>query len=137
MIDLCDGPIDVRAVRRSVDDPSCGAILVFEGVSRDNFDGKRVLRLSYQAYAPLVMQCFAEIQREAITRWPGINLAIVHRTGEVAIGEPSVVIATSAPHRHECYAVSRFAIDALKERAPIWKQEVYEDGSAWKANAPS
>ena len=62
---------------------------------------------------------------------------MVHRTGEVGIGEPSVVIAVGAPHRAECYEASRYAIDALKARVPVWKKEIYEDGSAWKANAPT
>lgn len=137
MIAITDGPIDVEAVRRAVDDPGFGAILVFEGVARDNFDGKRVLRLTYEAYPAMAVPVMAAIRDEAAERWPGARVAIVHRTGEVRIGEPSVVIAVGAPHRGECYEASRYAIEQLKARVPVWKKELYEDGSAWKANTPS
>ncbi|MEZ4238841.1 MAG: molybdenum cofactor biosynthesis protein MoaE [Myxococcota bacterium] len=83
------------------------------------------------------MPVLQAIGDEARARWPGVRVAAVHRTGVVAIGEPSVVIAVSAPHRGEAYDASRFAIEALKERLPVWKKEIYEDGSAWKANAPA
>ena len=69
------------------------------------------------------------------SRWPGSRVAMIHRIGVVDVGEASVVIAVSAPHRDEAYAASRFAIDTLKASVPIWKKEVYADGSVWKANA--
>jgi len=134
MIALVDGVIDVAAVRRAVDDPGFGAVLVFEGVGRDDFGGRRVVRLSYEAWPEMAVPVMEQIAAEAGTRWP-VRVAMVHRTGDVAIGEPSVVIAVGAPHRAECYEASRFVIDALKERVPVWKKEIYEDGSAWKANA--
>jgi molybdopterin synthase catalytic subunit len=132
---IVDGPIDVAAVRRAVEDPGFGAVLVFEGVGRDSFEGKRVLRLEYEAYAELAVPVLAAIADEAEAQWPGVRVALVHRTGIVAIGEPSVVVAVGAPHRAAAYEASRFAIDALKARLPVWKKEIYEDGSAWKANA--
>jgi molybdopterin synthase catalytic subunit len=94
-----------------------------------------VTSLSYEAFAEMAVPVMEQIAAEACARWP-VRIAMVHRTGPVAIGEPSVVIAVGAPHRAECYEASRWAIEALKERVPIWKKEMYEDGSAWKANAP-
>lgn len=133
MLALVDGPIDVAAVRRAVDDPRFGAVLVFEGVGRQDHDGRRVVRLSYEAWPEMAVPVMEQIAREAAQRWP-VRVAMVHRTGDVAIGEPSVVIAVGAPHRAECYEASRFVIDALKARVPVWKKEIYEDGSAWKGN---
>jgi molybdopterin synthase catalytic subunit len=137
MIGVTDRPIDVAAVRAAVDDPGFGAVLVFEGVARDSFDGRAVVRLEYEVYAELAVPVLQAIAAEAGQRWPGTRVALVHRSGVVPVGEPSVVVAVGAPHRAEAYAASRFAIDALKDRLPAWKKEIYEDGSAWKANAPS
>jgi MoaE-MoaD fusion protein len=135
MIQLIDKRIDVDAVRASVSSPAFGAILVFEGVGRDNFGGKGVLQLSYEAYQPMAEGEMSAIAKEAADRWPGVVVSIVHRTGDVAIGEPSVVIAVGSPHRSEGYEASRYALEQLKARVPIWKKEHYADGTAWKANA--
>jgi molybdopterin synthase catalytic subunit len=135
MLAIVDDTIDVGAVRAAVSDPGFGAILVFEGVARDHFDDKRVVELSYEAYAEMAVPVLAQIRDEVQQRWPGAKLAVVHRTGVVAIGEPSVVIAVGTAHRPECYEASRYALEQLKERVPIWKKEHYTDGSAWKANA--
>ncbi|MEQ1567332.1 MAG: molybdenum cofactor biosynthesis protein MoaE [Myxococcota bacterium] len=137
MRSIVDGPIDVAAVRAAVDDPRFGAVLVFEGVGRNSFEGRPVVRLEYEVYAEMAEPVLQAIAAEAEVNWPGVKVVMVHRTGVVAIGEPSVVVAVGAPHRGECYAASRFAIDELKARLPAWKKEIYEDGSAWKANAPA
>lgn len=134
MIALVDHPIDVAAVRASVDDPGFGAILVFEGVGRNHFEGRPVEALEYEAYAAMATPEMQAIADECLERF-GARVAIVHRTGRVAIGEASVVIATGSAHRDACYSASRYAIDELKVRVPIWKKEVYVDGAAWKANA--
>lgn len=133
MFAIVNDRIDVAAVREIVANPRAGAVLVFEGVARD--DGGLV-HLSYEAYTDMAVPVMEAIGHEMAERWPGCRVAIVHRTGVVEIGEPSVVIAVSCPHRAECYEASRYAIEALKERVPVWKKEVFEDGSAWKANAP-
>lgn len=135
MIALVHERIDVAAVRRAVDDPGHGAILVFEGVGRDNFDGRGVVGLDYEAYAEMAVPAMEAIAAECATKF-GARVAMVHRTGRVEIGEPSVVIAVGTAHRAEAYAASRYAIDELKLRVPVWKKELYADGSAWKANAP-
>jgi molybdopterin synthase catalytic subunit len=129
--------VDVDRVRRSVSHPACGAVLVFEGVGREDFDGHRVVELSYEAWKEAAEVELRAIAGEIAIRWPGARAAIVHRTGIVAIGEASVAIAVAAPHRAACYEASRYAIDELKVRAPIWKKEIYADGSAWKANSPA
>ncbi|MCA9567580.1 MAG: molybdenum cofactor biosynthesis protein MoaE [Myxococcales bacterium] len=135
MIALVHERIDVAAVRRAVDDPGCGAVLVFEGVGRDVFEGRPVLALEYEAYAEMAVPEMERIAAECRARFDA-RVAMVHRTGRVEIGEPSVVIAVSTPHRAAAYEASRYAIDELKVRVPVWKKEVYADGSAWKANAP-
>ena len=135
MIALVDHRIDVEAVRRSVDDPGFGAILVFEGVGRNHFDGRPVEALEYEAYAEMAVPEMRAIAAECAERF-GARVGMVHRTGRVAIGEPSVVIAVGTPHRAACYEASRYAIDQLKVRVQVWKKEIYADGSAWKANAP-
>ena len=137
MISLTDSVLDEQLVRSAVARAGAGAILVFHGVTRDNFAGRRVTRLEYEAYPEMALAQMRAIVAEAEASWPGARVAISHRTGLVPVGEASVLIAVSAPHRDECYEASRFCIDTLKARVPIWKKEHYEDGSAWKANAES
>lgn len=135
MIALVNTTIDVQAVRRSVDDPRFGAILLFEGVARQDFGGREVVELAYEAYPELAVPVMQQIADEVALKWPGARASIVHRTGQVAIEEPSVVIAVGTPHRAACYEASRYCIDELKTRVPVWKKEMYRDGSEWKANA--
>jgi molybdopterin synthase catalytic subunit len=137
MVGLSAGPIDVGAVRRSVDDPRMGAVLVFEGVARDTFGGVPVLRLEYEAYPEMALAAMQAIVDEIGERFPAARAAIVHRVGVVPVTEASVVIVVATPHRAECYDASRFAIEALKSRVPIWKKEITADGGTWKANAPA
>lgn len=134
MLRIVDGPIDVAAVTAAVRHPGAGAVLVFEGVGRDHHEGKAVKALHYEAWPEQAEKELARIAAEVEARWPGTRLAVVHRTGPVAIGEPSVVVAVATTHRAEAYAASRYAIDTLKERLPVWKKELYEEGSAWIAN---
>ena len=127
-------PIDVAAVEAAVRSPTHGAILVFSGVARDHNLGKGVSGLHYEAYEPMALAELGKIAAEVAERWPDTRLAIVHRLGTVAIGEPSVVIAVGSPHRAAAYEASRYAIDELKARVPVWKRESYADGTAWIAN---
>lgn len=130
-------PIDPRRLEEAVARPEAGAILTFSGVARNSFEGRAVHALEYEAYAEMAVPEMRRIAEEIASRWPGARVAMVHRTGRLDIGEASVVIAVSAPHRDEAYEAGRFAIDALKARVPVWKKEVYADGEAWKANAES
>ena len=134
MFGLQEGPIDVATVRRAVSNPRFGAILVFEGVTRDNFDGREVAQLAYEAYPEMAIPALEAIGQQIAKRWPGAKCAIVHRVGICPVEEASVVIAVGTPHRPACYEASRFALEELKAQVPIWKKEIYADGSAWKAN---
>ncbi|MCB9682054.1 MAG: molybdenum cofactor biosynthesis protein MoaE [Alphaproteobacteria bacterium] len=137
MIGLTRLPIDPRALEDAVAHPGAGAVLTFLGVTRDRFEGRAVVRLEYEAYETMALAQLAEIVAEVASQWPGARAAIVHRLGVVPLGETSVAIVVATPHRDAAYAASRHAIEALKARVPIWKKEIYEDGSAWKANAPT
>ncbi len=131
MFDVVDHVIDERAVVQSVEDPGAGAICTFEGVVRDNSRGKRVLYLEYEAYAEMAAKQMQQIAAEMKTRWQVLHVSIVHRTGRLQIGEASVFIAVSSPHRAEAFEACRFAIDRLKQIVPVWKKEVWEGGEYW------
>lgn len=112
-------------------DPRAGAIVTFVGTVRDHARGKRVRYLEYEAYAEAAIDTFAEIAAEIRQRWDVLGIAIAHRTGRLEIGEASVVIAVSSAHRAEAFEACRYAIERLKQIAPIWKKEVYDDGEVW------
>lgn len=121
-----------------VSSPSAGAVSTFSGTTRDNFNGKKVLTLEYEAYAPMAEKEMQKIAQRMRQQWPGIlKIAMVHRVGRVDIGETSVVVAVSSPHRREALEATGYGIDEIKAVVPVWKREVYEDGSVWKENAES
>jgi molybdopterin synthase catalytic subunit len=117
--------------------PRCGAVVLFSGTIRDHADGRAgVEYLTYEAYEEQVIARFGEIGAELRRRWPDTGrVAILHRTGRIEVGESSVIAVVSAPHRAEAFEAARFAIDALKESAPIWKHEVWVDGADWGTGA--
>ena len=117
----------LAAVRR----PDCGAVAVFLGTARNHHDGKKVRRLAYRAYPEMAEKELAKIEEDARRRWTLGQVYIAHRTGDVPIGEASVVIAVSAAHRAEAFEAARFAIETLKKTVPIWKEEFYDSGKAW------
>ena len=123
--------IDPAAVAAAVARRGDGAVASFVGLVRDHNAGRRVLWLDYEAFEPLALKAFDQIAAEAAARWPGAQLAIHHRTGRVAIGEPSVAIAASSPHRADAFAACRYAIERLKQIAPIWKHEHFDGGEVW------
>jgi molybdopterin converting factor subunit 1 len=127
-------PISVEKVSHSVITAQQGATLTFIGTTREFTYGKRTVLLEYEAYIPMAISAMQQIGTEIAAQWPGTLCAIIHRLGRVAIAEISVVIAVSAPHRAECYEASRFAIERLKQIVPIWKKEIWEDGSEWKGH---
>lgn len=124
-------PLDADTVSAIVASSDCGAVTTFVGLVRDENGGRRVLWLEYQAYEPLAIKAFKRIDEEAGERWPSIALAIHHRVGRVEIGEPSVVVAAASPHRAEAFAACRYAIERVKQIAPIWKHEHFEGGKVW------
>lgn len=131
LIELTEGPISVDRLLREVADPRAGAVVLFLGVVRDNARGRRVKHLTYEAYEAMARREFEKIATAMQARWPVTRVGIVHRTGRLEIGEASVAIAVSAPHRAEAFEAGRFAIDTLKQTVPIWKKEVWEGGEAW------
>src|SRR5262245_25346013 len=124
-------PLDVTAVSAIVSSADCGAVATFVGLVRNENGGRRVLWLEYEAYEPLAVKAFARIDEEAGERWPSIGLAIHHRVGRIEIGDASVVIAAASPHRAEAFAACRYAIERIKQIAPIWKHEHFEGGETW------
>lgn len=127
--------LDVSAVVALAGTPGCGAVTTFVGLVRDHNAGHRVLWLDYEAFEPLAVRSFEQIDEEARGRWPAVTLAIHHRIGRLAIGEASVVIAAASPHRAEAFAASRYAIERVKQIAPIWKHEHFEGGTTWVEGA--
>jgi MoaE-MoaD fusion protein len=115
---------------REVEGADCGAVVSFVGTVRATNQGKRVVRLEYEAYPEMALRIFEQIAAQARERWAA-RVAIHHRTGALEPGEISVVIAAAAPHRADAFEACRHAIESLKKDAPIWKRELYPDGSSW------
>lgn len=131
VIEITDGPIAVDHALSAVADPGAGAVVLFLGVVRDNARGRRVTRLEYEAYEALARREMEKIAATIGSRWPMTRVAIIHRTGHLKVGEASVAVSVSAPHRAEAFEAARFAIDTLKLIVPIWKKEIWESGEAW------
>lgn len=131
MYQIVSQPIDVAAVTSAVADPGSGATVTFIGTTRDRNDGRRVLRLEYEAYTEMALAEMRKIGEAAQRQWPIEHVAMVHRIGVVPLGQASVVIAVSAGHRHAAFEACHFAIDRLKEVVPIWKKEHFEGGEIW------
>jgi molybdopterin synthase catalytic subunit len=128
---LSEAPLSLDGVVDEVRDEQSGAIATFTGTTRIQSRGRTVTHLDYEAYEGMAEQVMAEIAADLEARYELSAVAIHHRVGRVGIGETSVVIAVSAPHRQDALAACRDAIDALKERVPLWKKEVYEGGEEW------
>jgi molybdopterin synthase catalytic subunit len=128
---LSEEPLSLDAVVEEVRSDEAGAIATFVGTTRVHSRGRTVERLEYEAYAGMAEKVMAEIADELKGRYDLREIAIHHRTGTVDIGEASVVIAVSAPHRQDALAACRDAIDTLKEQVPLWKKEIYEGGEEW------
>ena len=128
---LTDEPIDAAAVIREVSDSRAGGIATFIGTTRVESRGRTVHYLDYEAYGGMAEQVMAQIAEELKAKHELCEVAITHRTGRVDIGELSVVIAVSAPHRAAALAAGKDEIDTLKQTVPLWKKEVYEGGEEW------
>jgi molybdopterin synthase catalytic subunit len=124
-------PLDAAAVAAAVSHDGDGAVASFVGLVRNHNAGRRVLWLDYEAYEPLALKAFDRIAQEAAARWAGVRVSIHHRVGRVGIGEASVVIAAASPHRAEAFAACRYAIERIKQIAPIWKHEHFDGGEVW------
>jgi MoaE-MoaD fusion protein len=128
---LVEGPIDLGAVVAEVEDEQAGAIATFEGTVRRQSRGRTVIALEYEAYSGMAEKVMAEIADGVKGRYELCEVAVTHRVGRCEVGEVSVAIAVSAPHRHDALSACRAVIDELKERVPLWKKELYEGGEEW------
>ncbi|KAK9497624.1 hypothetical protein O3M35_004316 [Rhynocoris fuscipes] len=129
--------LSVDKLVEKVKAPNCGAVSVFIGTTRNNFNQLEVSTLYYEAYEQMALKSLKEICAEVRAKWPAIeNIAISHRLGEVGVGEMSVILAISSPHRSDSIAAISFTMDQLKSKVPIWKKEVYcsADKAEWKEN---
>jgi molybdopterin synthase catalytic subunit len=135
--DLTDDPIDTDAVVAAVAGPGRGAVLIFLGTVRDSHGGRSVEKLIYSAYRTMALEGLERIVADLEASSPGLRAAIVHRLGEVPVGEASVVIAVASPHRAAAYEANRTALERLKTEIPIWKREHYTEGPAvWREEEP-
>lgn len=132
MIEITESPIDHAAIAESVRSNRAGAVCLFLGTVREFTGSRRTVALSYEAYPEMAIKKMAELEAEVRRRWPVVELAIVHRVGDLDLGETSVAVAVSCPHRQQAFEACRWLIDTLKEVVPIWKRENWEDGgSEW------
>jgi MoaE-MoaD fusion protein len=135
--ELVDEPIDTGRVVAAVSAPGCGAVVVFLGTVRDHHAGRPVAKLTYSAYRSMALVGLRRIVADLEADHQDLRAAIVHRLGEIPVGEPSVVIAVASPHRAAAYEASRTALERLKAEIPIWKREHYADGgAAWREEEP-
>jgi molybdopterin synthase catalytic subunit len=126
-------PLEMNALVAAVNDGTGGqgAVVTFLGLVRNHNVGRRVHYLEYEAFEPLAVNAFGRIADEVRERWPGAALALHHRIGRLEVGEASVAIAAASPHRRDAYAACRYAIERVKQIAPIWKREFFEGGDVW------
>ena len=132
MIQLTENPIDTAALLKRVNSASAGAVVLFLGTTRQFTNGRQTLCLEYECYGEMAKKKLAELEAEARRRWPIVQCAIVHRLGNLDLGEASVAIAVSTPHRREAFQAGQWLIDTIKQTVPIWKKENWTDGgSEW------
>jgi len=132
MFKIIKGEIDLDKLIKYVSDPRAGAITTFLGVTREDSEGRKVLYLDYDAYQEMAEKKMEEIGDEIKGKWKICKIAIIHRVGRLKVGEGSVAIVVSTPHRKEGFQSCKYAIDRIKKIAPIWKKEVWKGGEEWK-----
>ncbi len=132
-IEVTDRPLSVEPAVAWATVPDCGAVVTFSGVVRDHSDGRPgVTSLEYEVFSEEAVPRLAEVAAAARRRWPSIGrLSLVHRSGCLEVGETSVLVVVSTPHRHEAFEAARYCIDTLKRTVPIWKRESWEGGTDW------
>ena len=133
MIEITDSPLDPESITAQVRKDGNGAVATFLGTTRAFSDGKRVVKLEYEAYEGMARNKLEEIRQEIQAEFGVEDIAIAHRIGPVDIGQISLVVAIASPHRREAFLACHKAVDRIKEIVPIWKKEVFEDGSRWVA----
>jgi MoaE-MoaD fusion protein len=133
---LVTEPIDTASLLHSLKQDQDGAVVVFDGIVRNNTRGRRTLYLVYEAYAEMALRQMENLAREAIQDHGVRDVLLVHRLGRLEVGETSVLIATASAHRAQAFAACRWLIDTLKQTVPIWKKEHFEDGAVWADGEP-
>jgi len=136
LFEVTSEPLDPQRLVEQVRRDESGAVVLFLGVVRNNSQGRRVLYLEYDAYPEMAERVMREIAAEAMERWPLTDVAVQHRTGRLEIGETSLLVAVSAPHRAEALAACQQLVDRIKAAVPIWKKEVWEGGEVWIEGEP-
>ena len=129
-------PIDAHALVAAAKQGEDGAVVVFDGIVRNNSRGRQTLYLDYEAYEEMALKQMNELAAEAIPRFGVRHITIVHRLGRLQVGETSVLIIVSSAHRAQAYEASRWLIDTLKKTVPIWKKETFADGAVWAGGEP-
>src|SRR6266571_936439 len=128
-------PIDIAGLRGRLLEGDSGAVVIFDGVARNNTKGRRTLYLEYEGYEPMALRTMEQIGIEVHERWPINRVGIIHRLGRIEITESSVVIVVTSAHRKVAFEACQYSIDRLKKIVPIWKKEYFEDGAVWIENA--
>ena len=131
LIRITANPLEPQPFVEHVRRDESGAVALFLGVVRNNNLGRRVLHLEYDAYTDMAEKKLRQVAEEVTARWPITDIAIAHRTGRVEIGETSLLVVVSSPHRHEAFEACQQAVNRIKEVVPIWKKEVWEGGESW------
>jgi molybdopterin synthase catalytic subunit len=130
MVSLTNEPLNPAAILAQVASHDAGAVVLFLGTTREFTRGRRTASLDYECYPEMAQKKLAELEAEARRRWPLTGCSIVHRLGHLALGEASIAIAVSSPHRHDAFAAGQWLIDTIKQVVPIWKQENWDDGAS-------
>ena len=131
LLDVRDAPISLDEVVRAVRHDGAGAVATFAGFVRDHNDGRRVVKLEYEAYASMAIGEMRRIADELETGVKGVRIAALHRVGALVVGDVAIVCAVSSPHRAEAFAACRLLVDGIKARVPIWKREHGPEGAYW------
>src|SRR5688500_6828717 len=129
MISLTHQPINTTALLAQVNSPQAGAVVLFLGTVRELTGDRRTIALDYECYPEMAEKKLADLEAEARRRWPVVECVLVHRLGHLELGEASVAVAVSTPHRQDAFEAGKWLIDTLKEVVPVWKQENWSDGS--------
>lgn len=124
-------PLDPAGLIKHVRDDAAGATVLFSGVVRNHNNGRKVVRLEYDAYPEMAEKMIREIAAEVRARWPVMQIAVQHRTGRLEIGESALLVAVSSAHRRDAFEAAAALIDRIKESVPIWKREVFDSGEEW------
>ena len=138
MFSIQDSSVDIPALRASMSDPSCGALVAFEGLVRNHHEGRDVTQLRYTHHPILAEKEGQKIIEETLAKFPITKAVAIHRVGTLAIGDLAVITLTTSPHRAAAFEANRYLIDEIKARVPIWKQETYDTGEVeWTSPCPN